>query len=91
MSELAVRLGVTKGAVTQIFSRLETKELVKRAPHPEDSRAVMISLTDKGKSAYHAHEEMHLSLYKELSAHLDQEEIRIFEKCIHKLSELLRE
>ncbi|WP_155891160.1 MarR family winged helix-turn-helix transcriptional regulator [Ectobacillus panaciterrae] len=90
MSELAARLSITKGAVTQIFSRLETKELVKRSPHPDDSRAVMVSLTEKGKSAYRAHEELHLSFYAELNAQLDEKEIEIFEKCIQKLNEFLQ-
>ncbi|WP_223192570.1 MarR family winged helix-turn-helix transcriptional regulator [Paenibacillus sedimenti] len=90
MSELASRLGVTKGAVTQLFSRLEAKELVKRSLHPDDSRAVLISLTEKGKSAYQAHEDVHLNFYKELSAQLDEEEIRIFEKCIQKLNEFMQ-
>ncbi|WP_289317018.1 MarR family transcriptional regulator [Peribacillus sp. NJ4] len=90
MSELATRLSVTKGAVTQIIGRLESKELVKRSPHPDDSRAVIISLTEKGKSAYRVHEELHLNFYKELSAQLDQKEIEIFEKCIQKLNEFLQ-
>lgn len=90
MSELATRLSVTKGAVTQIIGRLESKELVKRSPHPDDSRAVIISLTEKGKSVYRVHEELHLNFYKELSAQLDQKEIEIFEKCIQKLNEFLQ-
>lgn len=85
MSELAVRLGVTKGAVTQIFSRLEGKKLVQRAPHPSDSRSVLISLTDKGKQAYLAHEEVHLSFYRELRAEWNEDEIAIFEKGLQKL------
>ncbi|AFC29348.1 MarR family transcriptional regulator [Paenibacillus mucilaginosus 3016] len=91
MSELAARLGVTKGAVTQIFSRLEAKELVIRAPHPEDSRAVLVSLTDKGRSAYRAHEEVHRQFYEELSTELGEEEIRIFEQCIQKLIRFMEE
>lgn len=90
MSELASRLGVTKGAVTQIYARLEAKELVKRSAHPDDSRAVLISLTEKGKNAYLAHEEVHLNFYKELSAQLNEEEIQIFERCIQKLNEFMQ-
>ena len=51
MSELADRLGVTKGAVTQIVKRLENKEFVKRSPHPDDSRSILVSLKEKGISA----------------------------------------
>lgn len=89
MSELAARLSITKGAVTQIFRRLESKGLVKRSPHANDSRAVIISLTEKGKNAFRVHEELHLNFYKELSAQLDEKEIQIFEKCIQKLNEFL--
>lgn len=89
MSELAARLSITKGAVTQIFRRLESKGLVKRSPHANDSRAVIISLTEKGKNAFRVHKELHLNFYKELSAQLDEKEIQIFEKCIQKLNEFL--
>ncbi|MDP5274552.1 MarR family winged helix-turn-helix transcriptional regulator [Chengkuizengella axinellae] len=90
MSELAARLSVTKGAVSQIVKKLESKQLVQRTPHPEDSRAVMISLTEKGIIAFQAHRELHQNFYKELSDQLNQDEIQIFEKCIQKLTELLK-
>jgi DNA-binding MarR family transcriptional regulator len=89
MREVAARLDVTKGAVTQIFRRLEAKGLVKRSPDPDDARAVIISLTEKGKIAYRVHKELHLNFYKELSAQLDEKEIQIFETCMEKLNEFL--
>lgn len=85
MSELANRLHVTKGAVTQIIVRLEGKKLVARTPNPADSRSVIVSLTEKGKNAFRAHEEVRLNFYQELSSQLDEQEIEIFEKCIEKL------
>ncbi|MCQ6561365.1 MarR family winged helix-turn-helix transcriptional regulator [Paenibacillus mendelii] len=90
MNELATSLGVTKGAVSQLVVRLEAKQLVKRSSYPHDSRAVLISLTDKGKEAYKAHEEVHVQFYDQLRAQLSQQEIEIFEKCIDKLNEFLR-
>ncbi|MFS1511994.1 MarR family winged helix-turn-helix transcriptional regulator [Chengkuizengella sp. SCS-71B] len=90
MSELATRLSVTKGAVSQIVKKLESKRLVQRTPHHEDSRAVIISLSEKGLMAFHAHRELHQNFYKELSDQLDGNEIEIFEKCIQKLTELLK-
>jgi DNA-binding MarR family transcriptional regulator len=89
MSELANRLNITKGAVTQIIIRLENKNLVKRTPNPEDSRSVIVSLTDLGKSAFRAHEEMHMQFYSELSSQLTDHEIEIFEICIAKLCKYL--
>lgn len=91
MSELADRLGVTKGAVTQLVGRLEAKELIIRTPHPEDSRSFILSLTEKGKNAYKAHEQLHLDFYKHLNDLLSQEEIAIFEKAVEKLIAYLQQ
>lgn len=90
MSELAARLGVTKGAVTQIVKRLEDKDLVKRSPHPDDSRSILVSLKEKGLSAYQAHEKVHLDFYKQLREQLSQKEIEIFEMALKKLNEILK-
>lgn len=85
MSELAKRLGVTKGAVTQVIARLSAKELVERVHDPDDFRVVLVSLTEKGKSAFQAHQELHETFYKDLYAQFDPKEIEIFEACIDKL------
>ncbi|SMF88736.1 transcriptional regulator, MarR family [Paenibacillus uliginis N3/975] len=90
MSELAARLAVTKGAVTQLIVRLEAKDLVTRSPHPHDSRATIISLTDIGKEAFKAHEEVHIQFYDQLRSQLNEQEIEIFEKCIETLNDILR-
>ncbi len=57
-----------------------------RSPHPNDSRAIMISLNEKGKEANAAHEEVHLQFYNQLRTLLNVQEIEIFEKCIDKLN-----
>lgn len=90
MSELAARLGVTKGAVTQLIARLESKQLVTRTSHPHDSRGIIISLTEKGKEAFTAHEEVHERFYDQLRMQLTEREIEVFENCVDKLNEFLR-
>lgn len=90
MSELAARLSVTKGAITQIIVRLESKELVRRSPHPHDSRGTTISLTDKGKEAYWEHEHYQAEFYEELRSQLNADEIKVFEKCVEKLIKFLQ-
>lgn len=89
MSELATRLGVTKGAITQLIARLEAKDLVKRTPHPSDSRGTLISLTAKGQEAFAAHEALHLRFYDQLRSQLSEQEIEIFEKCVDKFADFL--
>ena len=91
MSELASRLGVTKGAVTQIISRMEVKEFVRRVAHPIDSRSTIVSLTKTGLIAHQAHDELVQELYRKLSMQLDPQEIEIFRRCIEKFCEVLRE
>ncbi|MEJ8544686.1 MarR family winged helix-turn-helix transcriptional regulator [Brevibacillus borstelensis] len=91
MSALATRLGVTKGAVTQLVARLESKGLVTRTIHPADLRAIVVTLTETGKTAFRIHEEMHQQFYQQLRLQLSPEEIAVFEKCLDKLSELLRD
>lgn len=89
MSELAARLQVTKGAVTQLIARLEGKGLVHRTPHPVDSRATELALTELGVIAYDAHEETQRQFYQELLEVLTEDEIAVFEISMKKLSQFL--
>ena len=55
MSELANRLNVTQGAVTQMATRLEKKGYVMRQKDSQDKRVTIISLTEKGKLLCNEH------------------------------------
>lgn len=46
--ELAVHLGVTKQAASQLVDELAGKGYVRRGPHPSDARARLIVLTERG-------------------------------------------
>ncbi|MGH3736400.1 MAG: MarR family winged helix-turn-helix transcriptional regulator [Micromonosporaceae bacterium] len=48
VSELAVHLGVTRQAASQLVEELERKGYVRRRPHPDDARARLVVLTDRG-------------------------------------------
>ncbi|WP_028971829.1 MarR family winged helix-turn-helix transcriptional regulator [Sporomusa ovata] len=91
MSELALRMGVTKGAITQIISRMEVKEFVRRIQHPIDSRATIVSLTKTGILAYQAHHELHKEFYRKLCSQLSPQEIEIFRICIEKFCDIFQE
>lgn len=52
MSELANRLGLTPGAVTQIADQMEKLKLVKRTTDPSDRRAIMVSPTGRVREAW---------------------------------------
>ncbi|MEU6849486.1 MarR family transcriptional regulator [Actinacidiphila alni] len=48
VTEIAEHLGVTRQAASQIADELERKGYVERRPHPDDARARLVVLTDKG-------------------------------------------
>ena len=48
LTELGIRLGLTKQAVGQIVDTLEQKGLVRRTPDPTDGRAKIIGYTKQG-------------------------------------------
>lgn len=45
-------LGVTGGNMTGIMDKLEAAGLVRRDPHPEDRRALLLKLTPSGEALY---------------------------------------
>ena len=50
MNELARLLGLDKSSVTGLIDRAERRGLVMRVPSATDRRAVLVSLTDHGRS-----------------------------------------
>lgn len=48
-NEISRRTGLDKGWVSRSLSSLLKRALVRRAPHPQDSRAMLVSLTPAGK------------------------------------------
>ena len=67
MSELANRLNVTQGAVTQMATRLEKKGYVIRTKDTQDKRVTTISLTEKGKVLCQNHIAFDQQTYNEVS------------------------
>ena len=55
--ELAQHLDVTKQAASQMVEDLVGKGYVERRPHPDDARAKLIVLTDKGRACTRAADE----------------------------------
>ena len=50
MNELARFLGLDKSSVTGLVDRAERRGLVERVPSPADRRAVLVNLTEHGRS-----------------------------------------
>jgi len=69
VSELATALGVSKNAVGQVVTELESYGYLERVPDPADGRAKIVRYTDKGHGL--------LRDALAISAALDEEVVRI--------------
>ncbi|MCW2810207.1 MAG: putative MarR family transcriptional regulator [Friedmanniella sp.] len=49
LGKIGERLQVHATSVTPLVKRLEAAELIQRTPHPEDGRAVLASITTRGR------------------------------------------
>ena len=45
---LGQKLQITSATMTGILDRLEKMDLIERRPHPDDRRAILVCLTEKG-------------------------------------------
>jgi len=76
LTEFARSIGVTKGAVSQVVSKLETKGLVRRIRAEADAKTVYLELTPAGRDLYEkrkqVNEETLRPLYEELKNHPEE-------------------
>jgi DNA-binding MarR family transcriptional regulator len=57
ITELAEHLDVTRQAAAQLADELAARGYIERRPHPDDARARLLVLTDRGRAATAAAEE----------------------------------
>ncbi|GAB2749637.1 MarR family winged helix-turn-helix transcriptional regulator [Streptomyces bullii] len=57
VTDLAAHLGVTKQAASQLVDELVRKGYAERRPHPQDARARLVVLTERGRACTRAAEE----------------------------------
>ncbi|MDX3239902.1 MarR family winged helix-turn-helix transcriptional regulator [Streptomyces sp. ME03-5709C] len=57
VTELATHLGVTRQAAGQLVDELVAKGYAERHPHPDDARARLVLLTDRGRACTRAAEQ----------------------------------
>lgn len=91
MSELAAKLDITQGAVSQLAGRLEKKQYIIRERSAEDSRRIVVSLTEKGRELYEHHVKYDLKNHQLMSERLemysdeDLERLITYEKVMQTL------
>ncbi len=82
--EIAQKMGVEPPFVTELISRLEKQKMVKTMDNPQDKRAKIVQLTDKGEkklhSVEHNLEEKITNLFSDISANEWQVYRNVMEK-----------
>ena len=64
MSAVAKLMSVTTGTLTKSMDGLSEKGYVIRERGQKDKRVVFVSLTEKGRKAYHHHESFHRDMIR---------------------------
>lgn len=78
MKDLADRLQLTPPSVTALTRRLVSTGFVVRRPHQDDSRIVLLSLTESGRDLHRQIYAEHLQAMERLLAGLSAEEQNLF-------------
>lgn len=87
MKELAQRMGVTTGTLTVLADRLEKGGMIRRRPHTEDRRSIIIELTDKGHELFMEHDELHNKLTEDITAKLSKDEMEMLALILEKMNQ----
>lgn len=88
LNELAAELYLEKSTVSRIVKKLEEKGLVDRSRHPEDGRAVQLTLTPEGGQL---HDAIHRDLLEEQRRLLADFDPGVRESMIQFMDRLKRE
>lgn len=91
MKELAEQLQMTPPSVTALTRRLVQTGLVRRETHPEDSRVVLLSLTDEGQQLFNQLYEDQLCRMEQLLHGLTLDEQQLFLKLLERAIQTMRE
>lgn len=70
ITEIANKLGVTKGTISKTLRKLQSKGFIEKNGKPDNNKEILIKLTEEGEKAFNAHEEYHQNFYNEIDRYL---------------------
>jgi DNA-binding MarR family transcriptional regulator len=83
---LSEQLGVFSAQMVRVVNHLETRRFVRRAPHPEDRRAVRVEITTEGATMLAKVNAISASASAEILGALNAEELQTFDTLLRKLA-----
>jgi DNA-binding MarR family transcriptional regulator len=75
---LGKKLQITSATMTGILDRLENMDLVERRPHPDDRRAILVCLTNRGQRHATEINGLMVAVNDELQRELGPEQMQLF-------------
>lgn len=66
VTEIANKLGITKGAVPKMIRKLLQKEMIYRYQATDNKKMVLFELTEKGRMAFQIHAEFHQKMDQDI-------------------------
>lgn len=94
VSDLATRLGITKGAVSQTAKKLEEKGYLERVRREGDGKAVLLRLTERGDEAFAWHRTYHAAVNRRIAgevARFDRRDLDRLMAVLARMEEILDE
>ena len=88
--ELADRVILSRTALTRLIDRLIARGLLTRTASPGDQRAVVISLTDAGRTVRRAAARTNAAVVRAPFAALDPQQLLVLDQTIHRLHDAAR-
>jgi len=72
ITDLSVRLGVTKGAVSKIAKKMGKNGLIEKYQEPGNNKEILLRLTQMGKKAYLGHEKYHKKAFGRIITEMEK-------------------
>jgi DNA-binding MarR family transcriptional regulator len=85
LTDLAARAGYTKQTVGEVTSELEQLGYVERVPDPEDKRAKIIRLTERGREAQTAGRQLIADIEGEWSRRYGKERVAMLRELLEEV------
>lgn len=88
VGEIAVEMGISSSAVSQLIGKMEKNQLIRRTANPNNRREVFITLNTKGWDYFDKQEQVERAVADRLFSKLTLSELNELERITKKLREI---
>ncbi|MEK6190016.1 MAG: MarR family transcriptional regulator [Carnobacterium alterfunditum] len=89
VNELAQKMNVTAGAISQLLTKLEKEHYIKRTINPDSRREIIVTLGDNGNRLYELYAKVDEEIASTYYTKLDENVIDQLEQAVNKIYEVI--